>query len=649
MKRAPLLLMFIFLLLTQTVIAQKSPIKFGEVSLDEIRMSSYPEDSSANAVVLSEFGKAYISITNVSASLYFEKHVRIKILKNEGSYLSNQEISVLRLGANAEERVVNLKASSYNLVNGKIEEAKMNKDAIFKEKFNKNTNLLKFSIPNVKPGSVIEYSYTLQSDFLPNFPNWQFQHEIPTMHSEYYAIIPEFFIMEKYAQGYITPTSYEPKQKTQGSYFETVHHWIYKKVPAFKPEPYMTTLNDYITKINFALAFVNFPGEPQREVMGSWEKLIANLKESEGFSKAIKGSGFLKKTVEQIITGKTTDLEKATAIHDYVKNTLEWDGQEDFYADNLKEVLEKKKGTVGDINILLAAMLDKAGLNPDMILLSTRDHGFIRQMYPMSRQFNYVVCRLGIGDSFIYLDATEKFIPINVLPERCLNGEGLLVSDFNKGWVTLQTKTKSKKVVNIDVNLQSIENPTGTLTKISDGYLGHSARRLHKKLGQEEYSKLVTTKLNLEVEGVTIEDLETYDKPVKEIFKVNVTDALTINDDIIYIDPLFGQQVKENPFKQEKREYPVDYGSQQEEIYMVKILVPEGYIAEELPQSKVFVLPDKSGRFTYNVQVNGNSINVFSNLQINRTLYVGDEYAGLKVFYAHIIAKQNEQIVLKKK
>jgi len=645
--RAPLLILL--LLLTLQSFCQKSPIKFGDISTEELNMKIYSKDSSAIAVVLAEYGKAYVSVTNVSAKLYFDKHVRIKILKNDGTMFSNQDILVSRQGSDAEERITNLKASSYNLVNGKIEETKLNKDAIYKEKFNRFANLMKFSIPNVKVGSVIEYSYTLQSDFLSNFPNWEFQHEIPVIHSEYVAIIPEFFVMEKYAQGYVSPTTYDTKQKTQANYYETIHHWIYKDVPAFKPEPFMTSKDDYITKMNFALAYINFPSEPSIEVMGTWDKLVNNLKESENFGKAISGSGFLKKTVETIIAGKTTDQEKIIAIHDYVKQNIEWDGQSDFYADNLKEVLEKRKGTSGDINILMASLLDKAGFTPEMILLSTRDHGFVRTMYPMSRQLNYVVCRVKVGENYIYLDATEKFIPFNVLPERCLNGQGLLVSNTNKGWIPIASKTKSKRTYSAEINLQQIDNPVGTITKISDGYFAHAARRQYKKLGNEEYSKNAKTKLNLPVEDYLIEDTEVIEKPLKETFKVNLNEVITQGEDVIYLNPLLSLQLKQNPFKLEKREYPVDFGSNQEELFMVKISIPDGYVVDEMPQSKVFILPDKSGRFTYNAQQNGNVINIMSNLQINKTLYVGEEYIQLKEFYNQYISKQNEQIVLKKK
>ncbi len=82
-----------------------------------------------------------------------------------------------------------------------------------------------------------------------------------------------------------------------------------------------------------------------------------------------------------------------------------------------------------------------------MVLLSTRDHGFVRRKYPMRRQFNYSVCRAKLGDKYIFLDATERLLPMGVLPDRCLNGEGLVISATAHGWVKLESKAKARTVV----------------------------------------------------------------------------------------------------------------------------------------------------------------------------------------------------------
>src|SRR3989337_153994 len=378
-------------------LAQKSPIKFGVIPVEDLKMRIYDKDSSASAVILSDYGEAYVTVSTNHAALMFERHVRIKILKKDGLKWADAAIPLYHAGS-TEERVSRLKASTYNLENGKLVESAMAKDGIFKEKFNRNINLQKFTLPNVKEGSVIEYSYTVSSEFLTNFPNWQFQYDIPVRSSEYWALFPEFFTFEKYMQGYIAPTFYEIKNKA-GNDFNTIgHHWISKNVPAFKAEPFMTSEDDYLSKINLALSYITFPGQTVQEIMGTWVKLNTTLLESEGFGKAVTGSNFLKKKAEELTSGMTDPLQKVSAIFNYVQKTIEWDGEKDKYVDNLKKVFEDKKGTVADINITLASMLEKVNVPVDMVLLSTRDHGFIRQQYPMEEQFNYVICLVNIGD-----------------------------------------------------------------------------------------------------------------------------------------------------------------------------------------------------------------------------------------------------------
>ena len=39
-----------------TLIAQKAPIKYGKVSIDELKMKSYEKDTSAVAVYLCDYG-----------------------------------------------------------------------------------------------------------------------------------------------------------------------------------------------------------------------------------------------------------------------------------------------------------------------------------------------------------------------------------------------------------------------------------------------------------------------------------------------------------------------------------------------------------------------------------------------------------------
>ena len=50
----------------------------------------------------------------------------------------------------------------------------------------------KFTLPGVKEGAIIDYEYTVTSDFLFNLQPWYFQGDIPCLWSEYRAALPQF-------------------------------------------------------------------------------------------------------------------------------------------------------------------------------------------------------------------------------------------------------------------------------------------------------------------------------------------------------------------------------------------------------------------------------------------------------------------------
>ena len=125
-------------------------------------------------------------------------------------------------------------------------------------------------------------------------------------------------------------------------------------------------------------------------------------------------------------------------------------------------------------------------------------------------------------------------------------------------------------------------------------------------------------------------------------------DQSTVAGNLIYINPLFKWGIEENPFKLAKREYPVDFGSPFDKTCFVKIAIPEGYAVEEVPQSKVLVLPEMAGKLLFNVNVMNKTIVITSNFQINKSLFTQEEYESLREFYAQVVAKHAEQIVLKK-
>lgn len=627
--------------------AQKDPIKFGDVSMEELKMTSYPADTSASAVILMDYGNTFISTTVDAFVLLRERTLRIKILSKEGLDWANIRIPYVPRS----EKITQVKGITFNLENGKMVETKLTRESIQREKLTKYVDIQSFTLPNVKVGSVLEVTYTLTSEDFYTFPDWQFQYSIPTKHSEYRVTIPEFFTFEKYMAGYLIVSDYTVKDAFGVEGINSkLHRWVLTNVPAFKPEPFMTSEEDYLSKIYFALSYISPPKRPVIEVMGSWDKLQNDLNKSEGFGTLLtKGTG-IKDITETVIAGLTTPEDKIKAIYKYVTSTLEWNGVRDFIADPPRSVLEKKKGTTGDINVILGAMLTQAGIPVKMVLLSTRDHGFVREQYPISSQFNYVVCMTTLGDKTLFLDGTVRNLPIGVLPERCLNGKGLVISEGGPiSWIPLSTKQRSKTVASVDLTLDKDATLKGTLTYTRDGFAAYRMRNDFLKSGKENYLKDFSKGETFEVVKSDFQNVEDLSLLPIEKHDIVVSDQATSNGDVIYLNPILFNKHESNPFKTETRTYPIDFSSPIESTFIGKIQLPEGYVAEEIPPAKLISLPQGAGRFTYSISTNGNSLNIVSTLIINKSLFSQDEYLLVKEFYNQVVLKHAEQIVLKKK
>ncbi|MBA4056312.1 MAG: hypothetical protein C0490_16475 [Marivirga sp.] len=170
-----------------------------------------------------------------------------------------------------------------------------------------------------------------------------------------------------------------------------------------------------------------------------------------------------------------------------------------------------------------------------------------------------------------------------------------------------------------------------------------------QKKGKDVYLEDFAKKNTWNVIKSKFQDLDDIDKPAAEIHEISIQEHGTSAGDFIYIDPFITFKEVENPFKEDIREFPIDFGVKTEKVYLSNITIPDGYIVDEVPQTKVMSLPGNKGKFTYMVTQVGNRITVVSNIQINERVFMQDQYPNLRELYNRIIAKHAEQIVLKRK
>jgi hypothetical protein len=647
---------------------EKSKIKFGDVTEKDFATKIYSVDSNASAVVIADIGSSIIEgNTKGWFSLVFKHYKRVHILNKNGYDIANVSVELYTDGTD-EEKLDRVKAVTYNLENGKVVETKLDvKNNVFKDKVSKNWLVKKFTFPNVKEGSIIEFEYTKTSDFLQNLEPWEFQGAYPRLWSEYNLSLPDFFGYVFLTQGY--KNFYIKDKKTSGSTFRildsrgagssdfftitagiTDSRWVIKDAPALKEESYTSAISNHISKIEFQLSEYREP-LVYRNIMGSWAKVGEDLMKAELFGQLItKNNGWLNDIINPLIKDISSKTEQAKKIFAYVRDNFTCTNYSDYFPNqDLKSLVKSKNGTVSEINMLLTAMLKHEDIQADPVLLSTRSHGFTYQIYPIMSRFNYVVTKAVIDGKEYYLDATEPRLGFGRLPLRCYNGHARV---FNTAVEAVQltselvNETKSTTVFVIN---DEKGNMVGSMQQTPGYYESLNLRDKIKEKGKEELQKDIKKAFGSEItiSNFVIDSLDKYENELGIKYDF---DMIGEKEDIIYLNPMFGEGYKENPFKSAVRVYPVEMPFTMDETYNLQMEVPQGYVVDELPKSMVVKLNEENeGMFEYRISQSGDNISFRSRIKLSRANYQPDEYEMLREFFSLVVKKQSEQIVFKKK
>ncbi len=600
----------------------KAPIKFGKVSQEELEMTFYDLDSSAAAVVLCDYG-----VFN-RQDYSFTRIVRIKILKKEGLYLASD----IYPGAEKTE----IKGKTFTLENGEVVETKLKGESIFRERVYEDYFRLRVAMPNVKVGSVFDIQF--RQSWPPSA--WYFQREIPVKWSELIMPQMEYFDMQKKFTGY------------EKLYISESSRWVAKDMPAFKKEPYINSVKNYITKFDIEMRNIAIPGVYYKEFATDWDAVARRLEEYEYFGGNINAALYLRDIAKSIEEKYSSNTDKLEAAYEAVKKNIKWNNSENLFCTNsmLGKPLNEGVGNSAEINIILLNLLKKLDIMAYPVILSTRNNGMLSPFFASINKLNYVIVYAKAGEQEYFIDATEEDLPLGMLPRRCLNGIGQMLIGQTAKLVNIEPTQIEKRTEMLSLTLNDDYTLTGTFSSKREGYDAFDVRTNYKRFnGLEEYvDNLEDSYSNIKLRNFQIDNLDSLNEVVTQKSDVEIENMVFEMDGNIYLNPLLHLQMDENPFKLEERQYPVDFTTPKTVFYNISISLPEGLSIQEIPQPMRMALPEKSAIVTYSIQSIGNKINIIYKLDIKKSVFYANEYKLLKEFYSQIIEKHAEPIVIKK-
>jgi hypothetical protein len=621
--KLPLFFVLLFCVIVSSKSTASDPIKFGKIEIEEFKDLVYASDTSASAVVLCNYG--YFS----SRDFRFVLTRRVKILKKEGVAYAEY---VFRGG----EGVI-IKGKTYNLEDGKIIEDKLKSESIFKERVIDHYYRNRIAMPNVKVGSIIDIEITQ-----PGFPGeFRFQESIPVKHAEIMLETSPLIEFRKRYTGYIKLNMVDNDRFTADD------------VPAFKPEPFMDSEENYITKFEFDLLRVSIPGY-YKSFTSVWTDVDKYLRDHSNFGQIlISGTGYLSDLSDEIKGKYTGQLERAKAAYEVIKS-IRWDKRESLFPSTnlLSQVYKKKVGNSAEINMMLYHLLSRMDIEVAPVVLSTRSNGLLSEYFPSLEKLDYMVVCATIDGTDYLLDGTEKYLPFGMLPERCLNGSGRIFykkEELGSRWVNLETDKRETKLSAYDLSLDKDLTLNGNFKISRTDYGAFNFRcKLREYASDESYINEIESQCpGLSIKDYKISRIDSIDISTNEEYLVDIKNKVERTNDLIMINPFLFEQLTENPCKLEERIYPISLPYLKAQTHITKIIIPDNFIFAEIPRSISIALPDNKGGATINYSSQGNTLVVMQRIQINNKLFLPDEYETIKELYAQIIKKQTQPVIIK--
>ena len=646
-------------------------LKYGKPSKEELSLTSYAPDTTATAIYLFHQGQSDF-VYHDGFQLTTEHWVRIKILKPQG--VSYADVSVPYYSPTdrdeGQERASDIEGCSYNMENGKCIKTSMKRESISFERINNLYKMLKFSLPAVKEGTVIEYHYKLYSDYFSHIDNWMMQEELPMLYNQYKITIPHVFIynIELRGKDYIQvkqrDSSIHATEREGGSagvskdFIVSAQETTFtsRNLPAIRQdEPYCWCPEDYKVQVSFDLQGTQFPPNEYKPYSQKWEDVDNQLLKPENtqFGKYLSFTNPFRPETKQAYNSEMSFEEKIICAFQILKKKMAWNGRYQLYSKELEKVIPKGNGSNADLNFILISILKDFGLEAYPVVLSRRSSGMLPYNFPSLQKLNtFIVAVYDINkQKYVFLDGSMDVPALNILPLELSVNKARILSPKEKEekkWVNVMALADNKSFMKIEARLEGnqVKGHRSTILYGQEA-VEYQANEKHKQdsiVSNPESNGSLKNKLT--VTNLKVKKQENDRALIEEEFDFVLQTDRT--DDHLYINPMLFPHLKSNPFIQTERVLPIEFPYPYKFTMLTTLTLPEGYEVEETPQPQVIRTQGDGLQCKYMIQRQGNTISLNYIFYLKEPIFLTEQYKQLQELWTKVIEKNNEILVLKK-
>lgn len=635
--------LFTFLTILGPIVALAQTPKLGEFSQNEIDLKEVSYEPGAGAVYLVASGDARFFRSILETQYFF----RMKILTEAGKENADFRIRYYAGSTNVEE-VSGIKAriSTYN---GSVPQVlELGKENIFLVELGNGHKEYRISFPNVQVGSILELSYKTANKNIEFLDGWSFQKNVPVLFSKYKITMTPQLEYKMIGQG--ANFHRAEKSDSNGSY-----SWTLRDLYSLKEEPYMKNYRDYSDRVEFQLSryqrAATTAGPEWEDFLNTWEKLgdgLIDYYTEKGFYR----TNPLEREVLSLDLSKGTEKEKAEVAYYYVRDNFENEGEDMIYTkQTLPQLLKSKKGAPGELILAYMGILKSQGIECHPVLIGSKGYGRSEIVpFPFLNQFDEILLLAKLDGDFQFLDLSDPLAPFGYVDLDKHVKTGLMLDKKASKLIPIDIRHNSNRIVFSNIKLDA-ESGELVFDNIIRNYFYQGLASVHhlERLKKNNISlgKFLKDDLNnYEIRNAKV------DNQLEEKNMVNITFQSFLKDasreELIIFNPFQISEFSKNPFTQEYRVFPVDFGFTFNETYTANLTIPDGYELDDYPANESITIEGSPVGFNYQTENLGGVFKITARLEVKNPLIQPARYGDLKFFMESVASKLAAPVVLKK-
>jgi hypothetical protein len=513
-----------------------------------------------------------------------------------------------------------------------------------------------FALPDVTPGSIIEYKCRIKWNAAKMYPGMGWLVQLSLFQREAYF----FFEPSSHLPAAIEYLTFglQPGQQPvrQGSKL-----WLHlNNIPAFEQEQFMPPADAVRARVEFFVRPHDFEPSPDQYWKKRGKEWANQVDDFIGKSNKIKSQ------VQALVSPSDTSSAKLLKIYEHVQTlrNLSFESrraEKEIEREHLKEnqtaedVLTHGYGAHNELNRTFVAMARSAGFDATVVAVSRRDQTVFRRDLESMAQLSLEVALVSDGGKELYLDPGMPMCPFGIVPWMVTGVTGLRADKHSAAFVTTPVATAAD--AGIASKAQLTLEPDGSLTGMLEvTFSGQEAlqirlqgwmRQFNEHQRKVHIQKMVRDWLT--VSGtVRLRDVNAWDNPnvpLTATLKIVVPGYATMAGQHLLAPTTLFSSAYANPFVSTRRANPIYFPYPYVYTDDVTITPADGLQIEGV--SSPVERKNDLAEFSKSNTLENGALHLERDFRLKAVFVDVKGYPAVKAFYDYVADQDKDRVALK--